>query len=54
MRDELTNEELIECLSIPNVPVVQQAILKLIEKNSKIQMCALKVVEEILCGLLAV
>lgn len=33
MQDELTNEELIECLNIPNVPVLQQTILKLIEKR---------------------
>ena len=45
MRDELTNEELIECLSIPNVPVLQQAILKLIEKkiqNSNVRIKLLK------------
>lgn len=33
MQDELTSEELIECLEIPNVPVLQQTILKLIEKK---------------------
>ncbi len=33
MQDELTNGELIECLNIPNVPVLQQTILKLIEKR---------------------
>ena len=33
MQDELTNEELIECLDIPNVPVLQQTILKIIEKK---------------------
>ena len=45
MRDELTNEELIECLSIPNVPELQQAILKLIEKkiqNSNVRIKLLK------------
>lgn len=35
MQDELTNEELVECLNIPNVPVLQQTILKLIEKGVK-------------------
>ena len=33
MRDELTNEELIDCLNIPNVPVIQHTILKIIEKK---------------------
>lgn len=33
MQNELTKEELIECLSIPNVPVIQQTILKIIEKE---------------------
>ncbi len=33
MNDELTNEELIDCLSIPNVPVIQQTILKIIERK---------------------
>lgn len=33
MQDDLTNEELVECLDIPNVPVIQQTILKLIEKQ---------------------
>ena len=33
MQDELTNEELIGCLNIPNVPVIQQTILKIIEKK---------------------
>ena len=48
MRDELTNEELIECLSIPNVPVLQQAILKLIEKkiqNSNVRIKLLKYIK---------
>lgn len=39
MKDELTNEELIECLNVPNVSVIQHTILKLIEKNSKFK-CA--------------
>lgn len=33
MQDELTNKELVECLNIPNVPVLQHTILKLIEKK---------------------
>ena len=33
MNDELTNEELIDCLSIPNVPVIQHTILKVIERK---------------------
>lgn len=33
MKDELTNEELIECLNVPNVSVIQHTILKLIEKK---------------------
>ena len=33
MQNELSEQELIECLSIPNVPVIQQTILKLIEKK---------------------
>lgn len=33
MQDELTNEELIECLNIPNIQVIQQTILKLIERK---------------------
>lgn len=33
MQDELTNEELIECLDIPNVLVLQHTILKLMEKG---------------------
>ncbi|MCM1057130.1 MAG: hypothetical protein NC517_05925 [Firmicutes bacterium] len=33
MQNELTNEELVECLNIPNVPVLQQTMLKLIERN---------------------
>ena len=33
MNDELTNDELIECLSIPNVTVIQQTILKIIERR---------------------
>lgn len=33
MQDELTNEELIDCLNIHNVPVLQQTILKIIEKK---------------------
>ena len=33
MKGDLTDEELIACLSIPNVPVIQQTILKIIEKR---------------------
>lgn len=33
MQDELTNEELIDSLNIPNVPVIQQTILKIIKKK---------------------
>lgn len=33
MHDELTNEELVESLNIPNIPVIQQTILKLVEKR---------------------
>ena len=33
MQDELTNEELIECLNIPNIPVIHQTILKLLDKK---------------------
>lgn len=33
IHDELTNEELVESLNTPNIPVIQQTILKLMEKN---------------------
>ena len=33
MHNELSNAELIECLEISNVPVIQHTILKLIEKE---------------------
>lgn len=33
MNDELTKDELVESLNIPNIPVVQQTILKLIQKD---------------------
>ena len=33
IQNELSEQELVECLSIPNVPVIQQTILKLIEKK---------------------
>lgn len=33
MCDELTDEELIECLNIPNVTAIQQTILKLVERK---------------------
>lgn len=45
MQDELTNEELIECLNIPNVPVLQQTILKLIEKRIQNSNVRIKLLE---------
>lgn len=33
MKDELTEEELMDCLNIPNIPVIQHTILKLVEKE---------------------
>lgn len=45
MQDELTNEELIECLNIPNVPVLQQTILKLIEKRVQNSIVRIKLME---------
>lgn len=45
MQDELTNEELIECLNIPNVPVLQQTILKLIEKRVQNSNVRIKLLE---------
>ncbi len=45
MQDELTNEELIECLNIPNVPVLQQTILKLIEKRVQNLIVRIKLME---------
>lgn len=45
MQDELTNEELIECLNIPNVSVIQQTIFKLIEKNVQNQNVCAKLLE---------
>lgn len=45
MQDELTNEELIECLNIPNVPVIQQTILKLIERKIQNQNVCIKLLE---------
>jgi len=33
MQDELTNDDLIECLSVPNVTIIQQTILKIIERG---------------------
>lgn len=45
MQDELTNEELIECLNIPNVPVIQQTILKLIEKRIQNSNVRIKLLE---------
>jgi hypothetical protein len=35
MQEELTEKELIECLEIPNVPVIQHTMLKLIKNNIK-------------------
>ena len=40
MQDELTDDELLECLEVPNVLVLQDTILKLIERricNPKVQ-----------------
>lgn len=41
LHNELTEEELIDCLNIPNVLVVQYAILKIIEKRLATQMCVI-------------
>ncbi len=35
MRNELTEKELIECLDISNVMVIQQTLLKIVSKNIK-------------------
>lgn len=45
MQDELTDEELIECLNIPNVPVLQQTILKLVEKRVQDSNVRIKLLE---------
>lgn len=45
MQDELTNEELIECLNVPNVPVLQQTILKLIERKVRNSNVRIKLLE---------
>lgn len=45
MQDELTNEELIECLNIPNVSVLQQTILKLMEKKVQDSNVRIKLLE---------
>lgn len=33
LQDNLPEDKLIECLEIPNIPVIQQTILKIIKKN---------------------
>ena len=33
MQDDLSEDELMKCLDIPNVPVIQQTILKILKKR---------------------
>lgn len=49
MQDELTNEELINCLDMPNVPLIQQTILKLIEKKICASNISIKLLEYSKC-----
>lgn len=49
MRDELTNEELIESLNSPNTPVIQQTILKLMEKKINGEKVHKKLLEYSVC-----
>jgi len=45
----LTNEELIECLNIPNVPVLQHTILRLIERKVQNPKVCIKLLEYSKC-----
>lgn len=49
MQNELTNEELVNCLNIPNVPVIQQSILKLVERKVQDENVRIKLLEYSKC-----
>lgn len=49
MQNELSNEELIACLNVPNIPAIQQTILKLIERNIRNENVRSKLLEYSKC-----
>lgn len=49
LEDNLSEDQLIDCLDIPNIPVLQKTILKIIEKNMNNDKVHIKLLEYSKC-----